>query len=201
MIMTTNLKLLRPRLIAQLGLVAALCACSTPQPVRDLASKGAATADNAQKELREFVDRADAAYKRREALVLELRESSIRDSSRMDFLEWMATEAGAASSKAAADQIRKIVEHSRQNREAELAKLAAARAVIAASGSAAVQLPTEKINTAKHNFTAMAEEMSAQEWLKFSVGYAKQVNTDLKALQSAGAASAPQAAASPPVKN
>jgi hypothetical protein len=182
-------KTLRTSLIGRRLLVglffASLAACSTPKPARDFASQGASMTDKAQSESQAFIQRATEAYKRRYAIVRDLSESEIRDTAGGDFRAWIDTQAGALpGTKARLELISRIAERSRVAREALKAALVAKDQELSASSAMAVTVPAKALGDAKKSFLNLAQEMSIEEWLKFSWGYVQKVNADLKALES-----------------
>lgn len=172
-----------------LTLTMLLCAggCSTPQPARDLASQGAVTADKAQGETQAFIQRATQAYQRREAIVLSLAQGEIRDTSAGDFRAWLASEAGVPTDKDKVELIRNIAEQSRKSRELLEATLAAKVKQIRDAAGGPVNVPAQSLGGAKKAFLNLAQEMTPEEWLRFSWKYASQLQADLKELQAQGA--------------
>ena len=171
-----------------LVLVLALLAaggCSTPQPAKDLAAQGAATADQAQRQVEGFLDRAAQAYQRRETIVQELAEGETRDLAAHDFRAWIAAEAGLPTDQARIARIRQIADQSRAHREKQEAAVAAGRKKIAEAAGPAGKVPARSLAEAKRSFLNLAQELTAEEWLKFSWAYVRQVQTDLKALKEA----------------
>jgi hypothetical protein len=152
-------------LVAAILAIFALTSCGTPQPAKELASQGAVVADKAQGEMEGFIRRATQAYMRREAIVQELAEGETRDVAARDFRAWIAAESGASDDKARTTKIHEIAEQSRSRRE----KL--------------VKAPAKSLGEAKQGFMNLAQELTSEEWLKFSWGYVKQVQTDLKTLK------------------
>lgn len=173
------------------ALLLATGGCSTPQPARELAAQGAATADQAQREVEGFLARAAQAYQRREAIVQELAEGETRDLAAHDFRAWIAAEAGMPTDQARIAKIRQIAEHSRAHREALEAAVAAGRRKIADAAGASVKVPAQSLAEAKRSFLTLAQELSTEEWLKFSWAYVRQVQADLKALKEADEKAAP----------
>lgn len=172
-------------------------ACSTPKSARDLAGQGALVIDQAQTEAQGFVDRATLLYRAREGVVRDLATSDINDASKVEFNEWLATQVGGSDDdQRRVDQIKRVLEKSRAVREARDSALAAKTASIKAVFGDPVALPGEKLGAAKKAFLNLAQELTAEEWLKFSRDYAKEVNDHLKASKPADAASAPASAAS-----
>ncbi len=172
-----------------------LAACSTPKPARDLAGQGALVIDQAQTEARGFVDRATLLFRAREGVVRDLATSDINDGSKAEFNDWLATQVGGADDdQRRVDQINRVLEKHRAVREAREAALAAKTASIKAVFGEAVSLPDEKLGAAKKAFLNLAQELTPEEWLRFSRDYAKEVNDHLKASKPAAAASAAAAA-------
>lgn len=154
--------------------------CSTPGPVLEMASQGALSTDRYQAEAKRFVDRATQSYKRREAIVLGLATGDVIDGSRGDFDAWLAGEAGYTEDRANAELIKKIVEKSRITREKTQAELEKKTSDISSSFGAAVTVPDKQVAEAKKAFMALAQELTASEWRKFGIAYAKQLQSDLK---------------------
>lgn len=185
---------LRQILISALAIAAIMAGCATPRSARELAAQGAVVTDGAQTELRAFIDRAEQAYRRREAILRELAEGEIRDTASGDFRSWVAAEAGANRNDARIALIRRIADRSRQSREAAEVALAAKAQQIAAAASAPAVVPAERLADTRRAFLHLAQELTPQEWLRFSQQYVAELRTELKALK-AEAAPAPAASA------
>ena len=56
---------------------------------------------------------------------------------------------------------------------------------------APVKVPAQSLAEAKRSFLTLAQELSTEEWLKFSWAYVRQVQADLKALKEADDKAAP----------
>lgn len=120
-------------------------------------------------------------------------KSDINDASKLEFSSWLSKEVGAPSvDEKRVQQVLRVLEQSRANRLANETALAVKITAVGALYGEPVALPTEKLDSAKKAFVNMAQELTAEQWLKFSFNYAKEVNDNLKALQpAADAASAP----------
>lgn len=175
-----------------------LAGCSTPRPALDLASQGALVVDQAQTEVQGFIDRSELAYKAREGIVRDLARSDIVDTSQADFRGWVSREADNAGKDAdRTERIKRIVAQSRAAREKLEADLAAKSKAIGAIHGGAATVPFEKTAAAKKAFANLAQELSAEEWLRFSWKYAKELNENIKTLKAAEPAAAAPAASAP----
>jgi site-specific DNA-cytosine methylase len=178
-----------------LALAASLSACGTPQPARDLASQGAVLADKAQAEADDFTERAQAAYRRREAIVRGLAEGEIRDTTAGDFRAWIAAEAGVPTDRERIALITRIADRSKLMREErETAFVAKAKQLEDARGPA-IKASNTNLAEARKAFIVLSQELSPSEGFKFAQSYVKQVRADLKALEAAEAADATPATA------
>ena len=130
-----------------------------------------------------------------QGVVRDLATSDINDGSKAEFNDWLATQVGGADDdQRRVDQINRVLEKHRAVREAREAALAAKTTSIKAAFGEAVSLPDEKLGAAKKAFLNLAQELTPEEWLRFSRDYAKEVNDHLKASKPAAAASAAAAA-------
>jgi len=189
------------RVFVGLASAFALTACSTPKPTRDLAAQGAIVIDQAQSEAQSFVERARLLLLARQGTVNDLARSDIKDTSTVEFNDWLAKEVGLAESdEQRALLVRKIIEKSRETRLAQEAALAKRTAEISATYGEPVVLPEAKLAAAKKAFLVLAQELTAEEWLKFAQRYAKEVDDGVKALKAADAASAPDDKPAEPAK-
>jgi hypothetical protein len=189
----------QPPLRLALALACAWCgACSTPQPARELAAQAAVAVDQAQGEVAAFVNRATRAYAARAAIVGEMSRSDLTDTSNAEFRAWLSQEAGFPGDQARIDLIHRIVDQRRTVREKLQADLDKKAAEIAGSFGEPVAVPDEKLAAAKKAFINLAQELTAEEWLKFSWKYAAQVQADLKGIAPPAAAVSPAPAASAP---
>jgi predicted HAD superfamily phosphohydrolase len=174
------------RFIPYVALVACLLitGCSTPKSARDLAAQGAVVVDKAQTETTAFVERATQSYRRREAIVQELAKGEIADTSAGAFNSWLANEAGFPNDQERANLIKKIAEQSHITREQRQAEVDKKRAEVAAAFGDPAKAPVKALGDAKKAFLVLAQELTAQEWLDFTRAYVKQLQSDLKKLES-----------------
>jgi hypothetical protein len=175
--------------------VGTMLGCSTPKPARDLAAQGAVIADRSETETLAFIQRANQAYARREAILLRLAEGDIRDRSAGDFRAWIDAQAGVVNYQKDIDTLVRISDRSRTTREQLATDLAAKAKQIAVAAGPAASAPSANIAEAKKTFIVLSQELTAEEWLKLGQAYVKQVQADLKALNAPAAAAS--AASSP----
>jgi outer membrane murein-binding lipoprotein Lpp len=159
-----------------------LAGCSTPRPARELALQGAVMADKAQAETHGFVQRADQAYARREAIVRELARGEIEDVSAGDFRAFIAARAGLAKEQQQIDLINELADRSRQSREAAEQAVAAMQQKLADAAGPAVQANVVNLAESRKAFLVLSQELTPAEWLAFTQAYLKQLNDDLQAL-------------------
>lgn len=169
-------------LVGTLVVCAFSAGCSTPKPARDLAAQGAAVVDKAETETIAFIGRATQSYRRREAIVQELVQGEIADTSTSAFNSWLANEAGFPKDQERADLIKKISEQSRVTREQRQTDLEKKRAEVGGAFGDPAKAPVRALGEAKKAFLVLAQELSAKEWLEFTWAYAKQLQNDLKKL-------------------
>lgn len=163
-----------------------LCACSTPQPARDLAMQGAVMADKAQSEVNGFIDRAGQAYQRREAIVRELARGEIQDVSAAEFRAFVASKAGRGKDQQSIDLINELADKSRESRERVEAAFAALEQKLGEATGPAAQTNATNLAEARKAFIVLSQELTPAEWLAFTQVYIKQVQQDLQTLQAAG---------------
>lgn len=180
---------------AALGALSLATGCSTPQSARDLAAQGVLVMDQAHSEVQGLVDRATLIYRAREGVVRDLARSDISDGARIGFLGAVRVEAGGEGvDNRRSESIKRIVALSRDTREKLQADLAARAAAIDSVFGEPVPVPAEKLGAAKLAMAMLAQELTTDEWLRFSWHYARDVRNvvqNLKADAPASAASAP----------
>jgi hypothetical protein len=179
------------RLLTSVAVLVMVAGCSTPQPARDLAAQGAVLADKAQAETDAFVSRATQAYRRREAILRELAHGQIRDVSEIELNTWIAGQAGVASDQGRIDLITNLADRSRRTREQREAAFAATAKQLEEAAGPAVKASGTNLAEARKAFLVLSQELTAEEWLKFTHSYVKQVRTDLKALERDNVAQQP----------
>jgi hypothetical protein len=168
-----------------------LTGCSTPKPAKELALQGAAIADKAQAEANDFVDRANQAYKRREAIVRELAEGEIQDTFAGDFRAWIDAQAGVSRNQASIDLVSRVADRSRSLREDKEAAFAAKAKQFTDAAGPAVKATNTNLADAKKAFLVLSQELSPEEWLAFSQSYIRQLQAELKALDTPSKADEP----------
>ena len=107
--------------------VVSLGGCGTPQPVLDFASRGAALTEQADRETREFLARAQRAHESRAEIVKSMAERDVRLDTTLKFSDWIAKQAGIPDSQARIDLIQGLADQSRKTREDTEAHLAELR--------------------------------------------------------------------------
>ena len=181
--MSTNLK------VASLAILCSilLAACATPKPVLDLASQGMVVAGQAEFELQTYVDVSNRAYERRLALVRELARDDINADMKTDFEQFTAEKAGMRQEIDRAKLIRELSDFRAKLRERAIADQADLEKKVAASGDVP-QVPKEKLAELRTALGQLSEELSPQEWLKFTFDYGKQVYQGYKEAKEKAAA-------------
>jgi len=166
--------------MAAAAILASLAACSTPAPVRDLASQGASVADQADRETRAFLKRAADAYARR-ADSAELRaRRNAEDAADTNFTDFIEQKVGGPDPSGRVELIRSIASESRQTREALEAKIAQNKEALAAQPVAS-ESTSKALADTKKAFIVLSQELSAREWMEFGWKYFSQVKDAYKA--------------------
>lgn len=165
---------------ATLLLGAALCACSTPQPVRDLASQGASMTDQAQRETHAFLTRAAEAYATRmDSAELRARRNA-EDAADASFTAFISKQAGDDDPSERIALIRSVASESRRTREALEERIEQSRQALTVQPVATAD-SDKALAQAKKGFIVLAQELSAREWLQFGWKYFRQVKDAYKA--------------------
>jgi hypothetical protein len=162
---------------------ALLAGCATPKPVLDLAGQGSATVGLAEISLRDYLALTQAQLTARMDLMRAGTQQEARDQSRRDFDLFLAREAGIRSGDDTAAKIRELGETHRRLREKADEELKALQGKFALDASTLPQVPAVKLAAAKKGFGVLAQELSAQEWLKLAAGYAREIKAGIDSLR------------------
>jgi hypothetical protein len=155
---------------------ALLAGCSTPAPVRDLASRGAATVGLAEAALRDYVATSNNQLEARMNLLRDDAETLERERLRQELDNFYTQSAGLTS----ADDGVKLIERMalkrkeiRDKQQQELARIAAENTL---DPDALAKVPAEKLTAARKSFAVLSEELSSKEWITLMGGYAKVIS-------------------------
>ena len=184
----------RLTVVALIAVVAGTAACSTPQSARDLASQGAVAVANAQSEVEGFVDQAQKAYARREAIVQGLAASNITDVHADLYRASLSARAGMPNHDTLVKLIKDIADERKTLREKLLGEQQRRSSEISKTFGEPVKVPAESLKTAKKALLGLAEELTPREWLEFAWKYASDLQADLKKVKK----ELDEAAATPP---
>lgn len=162
-------------------LVVIITGCSTPTSVLQLAGQGVAITEKSKSELDNFVQRGNHVYDQRFEAVKRLSSSDIQAHAATDFENYTAERAGMHDQLELVTLIRELSDHHSQLRETGLKQQAEMEKVLAVGEP--VKVPKEKYDELMKAFSVLSEELSPEEWLKFTIEYGKQVNDSLKELK------------------
>ncbi|RZL01760.1 MAG: hypothetical protein EOP36_10335 [Rubrivivax sp.] len=165
--------------------VALLAGCSTPGPIKELASQGSATVGLAEISLRDYVALSQHQLAARLELMRGQAQREAADQSRHDLDALFDREAGEASADAVVDKVKQLGEERRRLREKSIDELKVLEKKFALDAAAIPPLPTEKLAAAKKSFALLSQELSAQEWLALAKGYAKEIKAGVDQLKDA----------------
>lgn len=162
-----------------LAVTLSLLGCATPQPVLDLASRGAGAVSLAETELQRYLAGAQDQLATRALIVRQLSIAEIEEKYR-DSLD--------RPNQEQADIIRKLGEERRRKREAKDAEIAKVedrhkKALVP------VILRADEFTNVKKAFSTLAEELSPQEWLNLALEYVRQVRDSVKQIREDAKAS------------
>jgi len=171
-----NTKMLRLGIACLLVTLSA--GCSTPRPVLQLAAQGVAITAKTQSELDKFVALSNHVYEQRLASVKRLMSGDIEANAEMEFENETARRAGMQEQFELVKLIRELSDQRAQVREKAIKKQADVESTLQVGEP--VNISKEKLAELRKAFAELSQEISHQEWLKFSYDYAKQVNSTLK---------------------
>jgi len=179
---------LTSRILVPAVLTLLVSGCHTPQPVLDQASNAAALTGSLDAELRAFrVVRASIAAGRIDSI--RRQESEIARIARDDaYDDRTRVLAGRKDYFELMDTLRKLAD-SRRTDDEEFAKRLAATDKALAETTAPLKVPSEKLAATQKLLSALGQELSREEWLKFLVGFAKEVSKDMKDAKESAAVS------------
>jgi hypothetical protein len=171
------------KVVAVAWVACLLAGCYTPQPVRDLASKGAGSASMAEAELQRYLSAAQDSLSARLVVTRQLSEAELEESYTDTFTRFLQERTGQQTGDEVLTIIRSVgQEHRRvrQEKDAAFAKLAETHKKALAD---AVRSPTQAFDASKKSFAVLAQELTPQEWLKLSALYAKTIHDTLKQIK------------------
>lgn len=174
----------RMRRWLQLASLIGLTGCSTPQPILDVASQGAATVGLTEISLREYLALTKAQLAARMDLVRFDAEQEARDRARREFDLVIERRSAPAATQDATDLIRTLGDEHQRIRETEKLELEAIARSTTLDAAALAQVPTEKLAQSKKGFGVLAQELSPQEWIALAAGYARVIRAGVESLQA-----------------
>jgi hypothetical protein len=174
----------QPRLLLVIPLAGLLAACSTPQPIRDVAQQGAATVALAEASLRDYVAVTNAQLQARMELVRQDSQRLSADESRRELDRLLDEGAGIAADDEMEQKILQLAAQRRKIREKETAAREQIAAATQLDPEALGQVPIDKLAEARKRFAVLSEELSATEWIALTAGYAQQISDEIKALRA-----------------
>jgi hypothetical protein len=175
------------RLSVLLMIGALVTACATPKPIRSLADRGAATVSLAEVSLRDYLKATDAQLTARMNLLRNDSQGLEEESARRELEKLFDERAGVPSADASAKSIRDLAEQRRLVREAHVQHVAKIDETMKFDSKTLAQVPTEKLATARKDFSILAQELSAEEWVKLTAGYAQRISEGIKSLHPSDA--------------
>lgn len=164
------------------AIVAGVCACATPKPVRSLADHGAATVGLAEASLRDYLDITQAQLTARTDLLRNASQSLEEERARRELERLFDERAGVPSTEAASRLIRELAAQHQQVRADQAEHMEQITQTMAFDSTTLAQVPTEKLAAAKKSFSVLAQELSPQEWVTLASGYAQRISEGLKSL-------------------
>ena len=167
---------------AILLLGAVLAGCSTPAPVRDLASRGAATVGLAEAALRNYVATTNSNLDARMKLLRSDAENLERERMRRELDHFYAEAAGESSIDASAELIQRMAAKRKELRDKQQQDLADIATENTLSDDAFAKVPAEKLAAAKKSFAVLSEELSDGEWITLIGKYAKVISDGMEPL-------------------
>ena len=170
--------------LSSMGFCTLLGGCSTPAPLRELATRGAGTVGQAETSLRNYLDATGAQLAARADLVRSDAEQRADEAMSRELAHAYELEAGSARDDSAADLIHKMAAKSQQAREKKVQVMAKIGAENKLDPETLPKVPSEKLAEAKKSFIALSEELSADEWISLLGQYANTIAENLEKLES-----------------
>jgi hypothetical protein len=156
--------------------------CATPEPVRDLASRGAGTVTLAEDALRDYLAASNAQLQARNDLLRSDAEIIASENADRERTRAFQAEAKIEPPKDSVALIRRMAEirqTAREKQQKTLAKIAVDNTL---DTDSIAQAPTGQLDAAKKSFGALSEELSADEWLALAGKYAKVISEGIDKL-------------------
>jgi hypothetical protein len=160
----------------------ALVGCATPKPVLELASQGVVLTSKTETELESFVARSNRVYRQRLASIKRLASSDIDANAQTEFENYTAQRAGMQAQAELMKLIHELSDYRSKTREKASKQHADIEKTLGVSGDLAA-MPKDKLSAAKRAFAELSEEMTREEWLKFTYSYGKEVDENIERLK------------------
>jgi hypothetical protein len=165
-----------------------LAGCHTPQPVLDQASNAAALTGSLDSELRAFKEVRTAVANGRIASIKRQENEIARIAGEDAYGDRTLVLAGRKDYFELMDILRKLADSRRADDE-DFAKRLAATEKALAETTAPLSVPSEKLAATQKLLSVLGQELTREEWLKFLVGFAKEVRRDMKDAKQSAAGS------------
>jgi hypothetical protein len=178
------MKFQRIATICVTSVAALIAACSTPAPVRDLASRSSATVGLAEGALRQYIATTNAQLDARMQLLRTDAEQLEREKLRRELDHFLNQAASISDAEMDSARIVSLAAKRKEIREKQEVELAQVTAEYSLDTAALAKVPAEKLAAAKKEFAVLSEELSASEWITLIGGYAKIISEGVGQLTS-----------------
>jgi hypothetical protein len=157
-----------------------MAGCYTPQPVRDLATKGVGATNLAEAELQRYLAAAQDSLSARLVIVRQTAADDLEESYSTAFTRYLHEKAGQKSGDDLLAVIRDVGEQRRRGRNQKATALTTVDEAHKKALGDAIPVRTDAFATSRKAFSALAQELTPQEWLELTGVYAQAIQTTLK---------------------
>ena len=162
---------------------AALLGCTTASPVKDLAGRGVGATAMAQIELERYLVASRDQLSARLVIVRQLSAAEFEENYRDAFAKFAKAQAGDKTGEDVVALIRTLGQEHRRLREAAWAEIAKLDEINAHALGDPIAPGSDSFASVKQAFTALAQELTPEEWLALTAVYAREIQSTFKKLQ------------------
>jgi hypothetical protein len=182
-----------PRNLACISMltITTITGCTTPKPILDLASHGAATVGLAEGSLRDYLAATNAQLTARMELLRQSQEQVELEQLRREFSEFLDASAGLPTASESTKLVRTLAAESQRLRETQQHELETLIADTTLDPTTLPHAPAEKLDAAKKGFAILSQELSASEWVALAANYAKAISSGLDQAHQSDQSGAP----------
>lgn len=170
----------------RIGIICAavlLGGCATPQPVLDLANRGAGAAILAEAELQRYLAAVQDSLSARLLVLRQLSAAGLEEDFSDKFSKFLQGKTGQSTGDEMLSTMRAVGEERRRLRDQHSASLAKLDETHKKALGDAVRAPVDAFATSRKAFMGLAQELTPEEWVALTALYARKIHDTIKEIQ------------------